>query len=444
MRWSRYNYWFRSNRHGLLLYNSLSDQIIQLRDSRLDHLFINGPPDIEALSDLPLWYLRLRSMRAILDEREEKDLLQVARLKGRLRQCQNHGLLLTVAPTLACDFSCSYCYVTRTADSTMDDATEHAFIRFVENWPGSHELLSIDWFGGEPLLAIDRIESITRKLLERGFPLSASMSTNGYHLNQSIIVALDRLRITSVHIPLDGDKAAHDTSRALADGKGTHDRIMQNIDTLLNSEWKGRCTLRINLNKCNLNDYPAYYKALRERFPQDNVSIYHGILDDSHLSSCSQATPSDKDVAALILEMYRTQGSNPRRYFAATDPNHYCSFVQPNSLVVAPSGALYKCWCDLGNPELTVGNIFKHDKMTLAEASNMARYMLSVDPFDDPTCRECLLLPSCYGGCPNSRIRAKFHSHNVSYCPFMKSDLPGFLEVYFEQKAQSALAKYPN
>ncbi|WP_223296757.1 radical SAM/SPASM domain-containing protein [Thiorhodovibrio frisius] len=390
-------------------------------------------------------------MHAIVKDGEERSLLEVVRLKRRLRQCQNHGLLLTVAPTLACDFSCSYCYVSRQADSSMDDATEDALIRFIDKWPGSREILSIDWFGGEPLLAFDRIQSVTRKLLDGGHPLTASISTNGYHLDQSVIGALGALRIASVHIPLDGDKCSHNASRGLQPGKApkpkkagtqdeeTYDRIIQNIQALLASDWKGTCTIRVNLDKSNLRDYPALYQDLRERIPQKNLHIYPGILDASHRPSCSRQTPDDTEVAALILEMYRGHGSNPRRYFAPTDPSHYCSFTQPNSLVVAPSGKLYKCWCDLGKAALSVGNIFDQGKMTLGEASTMARYMVGVDPFDDPICADCVLLPNCFGGCPNSRVRAKYHGHDVSYCPFMKADLPGFLEVYYENKKSQRL-----
>ena len=96
--------------------------------------------------------------------------------------------------------------------------------------------LTITWFGGEPLMGTDVIESLSPRLIrlaeERGCAYKAWIFTNGYLLNEGVVDLLVRCRVNHVHIPLDGVGATNDATRRLVGGGPTYQKIVDNIGLL--------------------------------------------------------------------------------------------------------------------------------------------------------------------------------------------------------------------
>lgn len=430
IKWSKYNYLFRSEKYGYLLYNTLSGKIVSIPKVTMDNYFKDNESGVERLEEIPLFYMQMRSMLALLSDDEEEKIIQQIRLKRRLRQCKNHGLALTVAPTMDCNFACSYCYVKRSKTGSMDSEVQKALTDFICQWPGTREYCDINWFGGEPLLAFDCIKNITETLLHAGVPVQAALTTNGYLLNDGVIAALDDLNINSIHITIDGSQENHDKHRPLRTGEGSYDVILKNVHNLM-SKWDKKCTLRVNLTSENYQEYPRYYEKLRTLFPQKNLFMYPGIIDNPPDAIC-KCNPNHKDVSNMLLHAYRTFGTNPRQYFNPSDMTNYCSVLQPNDVVIGSDGSIYKCWRDLGYTEMRIGSILNKNVID-AGTEILAHYMIGTDPFDDPECRKCIMLPVCSGGCPQQRVRAKYFGEKTDCCPYYKSNLPEYLEVYYEK-----------
>ncbi len=72
-------------------------------------------------------------------------------------------LELTIIPTLECNFSCPYCFVDK-QPGKMSREVQDDIIRYVSRRIGGIEALRISYFGGEPLLAMDEIENLSKKL----------------------------------------------------------------------------------------------------------------------------------------------------------------------------------------------------------------------------------------------------------------------------------------
>jgi len=111
---------------------------------------------------------------------------QISALKVKDRSARLDGtiLTLTIAPTLACNFACDYCYESRTG-GVMKAETQEALIRFVDHKLYRSEGLRICWFGGEPTLCFPLIEKLQQqfhKLAEKHrvkmYP--GTIITNGY------------------------------------------------------------------------------------------------------------------------------------------------------------------------------------------------------------------------------------------------------------------------
>ena len=72
------------------------------------------------------------------------------------------ALHLIIMPTEQCNLRCTYCYEDF-ALSRMAPETVRGLIRLIESRAPDLEMLSLDWFGGEPLLAQDIVEQVQER-----------------------------------------------------------------------------------------------------------------------------------------------------------------------------------------------------------------------------------------------------------------------------------------
>lgn len=80
-----------------------------------------------------------------------------------------------------------------------------------------------------------------------------------------------------------------------------------------------------------------------------------------------------------------------------------CAAVRPNGLVVTPTGALHKCWDTVTWSQHAVGSIFDPESAHSPRAERWNAWT----PFQNETCRNCKLLPSCAGACAYKFLHAK-------------------------------------
>lgn len=110
---------------------------------------------------------------------EERDELGEIRLQSRAARFANTALSLTIAPTMACNFCCPYCYEKGQAYTTMGEEVLTQLSKFVKDYYPGIASLSVGWYGGEPLLGMKMIERITSDLKDVVGPTceySASMA----------------------------------------------------------------------------------------------------------------------------------------------------------------------------------------------------------------------------------------------------------------------------
>jgi uncharacterized protein len=101
--------------------------------------------------------------------------------------------------------------------------------------------------------------------------------------------------------------------------------------------------------------------------------------------------------------------------------------------VVGPEGELYRCWNDVGRPERVVGDVRAEE--AVIGSVLQARYATGVDPYDDPECRACAVLPICGGGCAHRRLLVKYAGReDVDSCSPYKTRLQESLEAYVDAK----------
>lgn len=179
-------------------------------------------------------------------------------------------------------------------------------IRFAENrlrFFGSKKLL-VAWYGGEPMLCMDIIESLSRRFIELCEKLdveySARIITNGWFFTPENVRVLDECRVTDAQITLDGTAKQHDAHRPLKNGGGTYAHIVEN---LRNIKTDMQINLRCNFHKENLvcaDELLALVKELRKstgvRFflePARVVLNNYTYCNDASSNPVQEVNPTD-------------------------------------------------------------------------------------------------------------------------------------------------------
>ena len=224
MEWSKYNFLFEDS-NNFFLYNSLSNSFAELSKETFGFIRTNRN-NIEILGKDKELFDNLCLMKAIVkSDKDEYDKIKFYALAERFN---NRRLDLTINPTLACNFACPYCFEEDHRNIYMSENTENEIIEFIKQYK-SITNINVTWFGGEPLLAFSRIESLTKKIIELGINYKAGIISNGYLLNKEIASNFESLHINSIQITLDGLADIHDSRRRLKSGGRTFDKILSNI-----------------------------------------------------------------------------------------------------------------------------------------------------------------------------------------------------------------------
>ena len=434
LQWSTYNTLFQSERYGRFCYNALSNMLIELDDAHYSLLegYLHG----QAFSGTQEngFVSLLREMHVLVEAGEDENLLLIRQYRRKASCFETSKLGLTICPTLRCNFRCPYCFEASQQDGRfMSAETQERLIAWIKDHKNIRTL-SVAWYGGEPLLAFDIVCALTERFLALGLTYEkVGLVTNGYLLDREKISRLNDLKIDFIQISMDGPPEVHDTRRVLAGGGPTFARILENVTALMDSDWAGVCNIRVNVDKRNIEGFLGLRAELLERFQGKKLSVYPGHVDVIGDQAYDGGCCLDKDEwADFTLELASRHGVLPAgRLHPRGKLDGACVALRHQSFVLGPEGELYKCWDDVGRPAMAVGSI--HDPDTVTHPVLRAQYATGVDPYLDPECRACAVLPICGGGCAHRRLLAKYHGRDyIEYCSPYKTRLRDYLEGYID------------
>jgi uncharacterized protein len=431
---SNYNFFFEADDGNTLAYNALSNSLARVDPEkyRLIREILEAPGQY-AFDTEEKEKLKKDLLKGHFLIEETLDEVEILKMRNRLGRYSKEYLGLAIAPTLACNFDCSYCFEGNQKKGTMTAEVEEALVKFVENRLELANLFTVTWFGGEPTLKIDTIERLTgqfEKLCKEHnvqFP-PTSIITNGYLLNRENAERLKALNIVSAQVTLDGPPEVHDSRRKLNSGKGTFSQIMENIKACMDII---NIQVRINIDKENADKVDSLYKAFEENGLLGKVPFYFGNVEALGETCVDVSTVcfNTKEYSSIVIDLlkkFKEKGYIGYRY---PSPIHFgfCSADKFNTYVVAPSGHLYKCWNEIGlTSEHSVGTVFEED-LEPRQINNLTKY-LNWDHFDLEKCRECDLLPICAGGCPYKVL----HDGDNESCIDFKYNLHEMLRLKYE------------
>ena len=436
--WNKYNILIESEELGRILFNSYTNALLQLDDSLWEDLSSLSKVDnfdddtLNSFTEEEISYFK---KNYILIENQEA-LIDILHHQSISRIFNKEHLVLTIAPTQNCNFDCTYCYESWRTPGSMNDKTEDAIIRYLEKEIKNNGLSSLEltWYGGEPLLEKGRIKSLGEKISKLGIVITNhEIITNGYLLDTTVVEILKNVGVKTIQITIDGFKEEHNKRRPLIGGKNSFDRIIQNLDNLFNSEYGSvfeNVAIRVNVDKTNENEYLDVYKWLKNRYPQLNCIVYPGKIYHDENSTKKHLCHTTDEYTDFCLNLYGNHEIISEKLYP-DDIATECLARSPYSMVIGWQGEIYKCFEDLGNEKLVVGNI--NNENVFSNFELISKYSLGIDHFLDPKCRACSYLPICHGGCPKRRFENKYEGKHNDCCISFKGRLKDCIALNFKK-----------
>jgi uncharacterized protein len=345
--------------------------------------------------------LRNRGLLVALNV-DEFDLLRI-----RMESARFGGSVgITIVPTFACNLSCAYCFQggieRKEKRQRMTRSVEEGVVRFVAGFAAGEKCVSVNWIGGEPLLAIDTIERLSlqlKALFKRAkIRYGSCMSTNGLLLTSTMAATLAGCAVTNIILTIDVPSTIKNDS----EGNNT---LKKALDCAADASEFLTIGIKINVSEDIEPEFDAIYKGITERDLHQRMShlrIQRVKKPECGFSESACRTCQPRTFVNCAAREYRKAADLgiPVKDPISTTAISGCGATRLKYTVIGPDGWLYKCDSNAGLRDRAYGTIFdSHVK----DMSNLVPW-LSYDWFKYEECRECVVLPQCAGGCPSERL----------------------------------------
>ena len=246
MRLSLYTILFERD-NKFYLYNSETELLSKISEEIYEKLFDGAFDELDAE-----FIDELKDRRIIVDDEHLYDYYDTCKLNFLSNIGVTNSLNLVIAPTTGCNFACPYCFEGEKKVKLITDEVIESIIGFINGY-STVKRLDLTWYGGEPLIAFNKIKEIIHKIQnECSVEISSqSIITNAYLLSDKVIKDMLALGFKQIQISLDGDELNHNKTRFLKKNKGeTFATIIKNLDNLVaQAPSDFTIDVRINVNK---------------------------------------------------------------------------------------------------------------------------------------------------------------------------------------------------
>lgn len=285
---SSYNY-FVPDKEKVVYLNGITSKMFAM--SQTEHARIqNLLQDLEKFqAKFPTTFKHFEEWGFITND--DTDEIDILKYRNRQAVFADKNYMLIINPTLECNFKCWYCYEEHhqgfMSAETMEKIKKH--IRYMIE-KEKITSLTLSWFGGEPLLYFEEIiypiSMFSQKLcMENNIPFSSNATSNGYLIDKNIALKMKDIELTHFQITLDGDENRHNKIRN-ENGKPSFQKIVDNINLLLETSEKATITLRFNYDKKTLfasnwsNVFNSFHQEYRNRIYIDFQQVWQTITEN--------------------------------------------------------------------------------------------------------------------------------------------------------------------
>ena len=369
-------------------------------------------------------------------ELPQYDPAELEEVWGELRALQEQGLLFTtdeyIDPEAAmalpkaavvkalclhvshdCNLRCRYCFAS-TGDfgtghrMTMDFDTAKRAIDWVVAKSGHRRNIEVDFFGGEPLMAMDTVKRTVEyaRSLEKEHDkcFRFTITTNGVLLSDENIEYINR-EMSNVVLSLDGRPSVNDHMRPTINGKGSYDVIVPKFQKLVAGRGTKDYYVRGTFTRENLDFSEDVMHLASLGFRHVSVEPASGPLDDpfaikeedlpaveAEYEKLAQQLIGRKDINFFHFNVDLKQGPCVIKRLRGCGAG--CEYV-----AITPDGDIYPCHQFVGKEEYRLGSVY--DGSFEQELSGR---FAQQNVYTRPACRSCWARFYCSGGCSASNL----------------------------------------
>jgi uncharacterized protein len=348
---------------------------------------------------------------------------------------------ISINVTQICNLRCIYCYGDEGEygmRGVMDEKTANKCVDFLIKESKNLKDLTINFFGGEPLLNFELIKTTVNYALvetkKYGKKIHFGITTNGTLLKPECNSFFNKNNF-SVVVSFDGDKYTQDNNRPFANGSGSYDFIYPKIVEFLksrNGRAIGRATVTANTQnistlKSQLRDVgfkkvctipmTVVNNAFNEQNSFDGKNRIHESLcknDESEGIAFYNTIKKSGDINAFNNSLIY------RCLKVLLDRNKllYPCGAGRTLLAISTNGDVYVCHRFVGNPDFKLGNI--------NDSKISSRLKYSESPvLNHETCSICWARFFCGGGCLHDNMLMGKNTNNVNlkHCSQLKENI---------------------
>ncbi|GCB33674.1 radical SAM/SPASM domain-containing protein [Bacteroides faecalis] len=411
LKWSVWNDNIDVGENRLVIFNTFSRNAVLMETSEIKEL------------DEPLLNILFKLGILVESKKEEKKEWEVRYSKDK----EDLSYIdLTILLTLNCQMRCVYCFEGKKNTSTLTPSVMNDILLFLKKRIGACKKLRVTWFGGEPLLAYNRLKEMSIALMlfcnENNIQYLADITTNGVALNQQRCKELIySLNVKRYIITVDGLDDIQEQRRPLLSRKAYFSILWHNLEILV--EMGASVTVRMTIDKQNVSHIPALLDRIANSKLNKRVGLsfcrtidYNFTPHDisGNLYSEAEFTEVEWDLIqyAHNLGLWKYK-------FPHAAPSGGC--LRQGDIVIGVDGEIYKCLDTVGDIRWITGNIREQGDIPQVKPEWYESWN-KWSPLKNDICKKCVLVPLCNGGCPHNALFTDKQHGTLSGCPDWKAN----------------------
>lgn len=352
------------------------------------------------------------------------------------------NLHIMFIPTYECNLRCPYCYEGNNKNhKVISPQNVDAILSFVQSKLENNdcdiaiEKMNISLYGGEPMYDKERLiqfcDGIEELAIKFDKPVSFDMTSNFTLLTDSMVDLIKKHKIR-VQVSIDGTKDEHDKRRIYANGQGTYDKILKNLEIMYQNQLSDLVTIRLNIDQNNIKDIEEQIGLLK-KYSND---IYFGYLtryssNSEYQEKCIESCEHAQIASVKLHKMLQKNDLQVPQRFGKKAP---CSMNSRNKFIIDCNLDVYKCELLVGNSKLRIGKLTSQGEL-ITEPFYFDS--ITYSPFNFSKCVNCKFLPMCGAGCPSSKFLSLKSCEtlptSLNDCCVTEEDLRCYLTDYVER-----------
>lgn len=346
-------------------------------------------------------------------------------------------IVLTIYPTMDCNFRCPYCYQNHD-NEVMSSEIQEGIVKYVRKNIAKFTGVVIGWFGGEPLKELEMIVNISKQLIsichKRNRTFYASITTNGYYLDiDTFNILFWECNIKKFAITIDGLAEIHDKQRYTKDGYGSFNTIIKNLLEIkkISKNVDFEINIRSNISVDGLSDLENYINFMKNNFGDDHRFCFYfrpvyNWGGDTIDSFSNKLITTKKGQSLIYDKIYDTNiALNLRQHYLDLMESVICYACREYCYTIETDGRIAKCTGESRGIKNYVGSIDANGEMQL-DKSIIGQWS-SKYTSADKTCNNCFFESNCHS---NFCLVGKMcYGSQSKYCPSGRDFIYEFLRL---------------